>query len=163
MLGEPHKSKIPVERLCLVERHDLVILSLLFKDLLNILCYSRVLLQCLHEVVLDITCDGSCYTSDYTSQIGVIAAPMRCPKESYTTGHALYGLVSRAVSCSIEGLAKMSGNQCMREVAAYLLEYDAPKTVTEKHNRAMRAALRECQRPIRPLIFDESSVPFARL
>lgn len=67
MLGGPHKSEIPVERLSLVERHYPIILSLLFKDLLDILCYSRVLLQCLHEIVLSVPCDTSYYTGDYTS------------------------------------------------------------------------------------------------
>lgn len=52
MLGEPHKSNNPIERLCLVERHDLVSQSLLFKPLLDTLRDSRLLLQCLHEVFL---------------------------------------------------------------------------------------------------------------
>lgn len=67
MLGQPYESEIFVERLCLVERDDMIILSLLFKFLLNILCDSRVLLQCLHEVVLDVPRKGSYYATDYTS------------------------------------------------------------------------------------------------
>jgi hypothetical protein len=141
MLGEPHKSKIFIERLCLIERHDLVILSLLFKDLLDILRDSRVLLQCLHEVVLDVTYDSSYYASDCTSQIAIISPSVRGSKKSYTTGHSLYGLVGRAVSCSIKGLVKMSGSQCVREVAACLLKDDAAETVTEEHYWAVRAAL----------------------
>jgi len=82
MLGWPHKSKASIEEFGLIERDDAIILSLLFKYLLDILCYSRVLLQCLHKVVFDVTCDGSYYASDYTSQIRMIAAPMRSSKKA---------------------------------------------------------------------------------
>ncbi len=71
--------------------------------------------------------------------------PPRCEvlKKSYTTGRSLYGLVGRAVSCSIKGLVEMSGSQCMREGAACLLKDDAAETVTEEHYWAVRAALKD--------------------
>lgn len=72
----------------------------------------------------------------------MISCPMWSPKESYATGHALYGPVGRAVSRPIEGLVGMSGSQCIREVAACLLKDDAAETVTKEHYWTVRAALK---------------------
>lgn len=93
-----------VERLRFIKGDNVVALSLLLEDFLDILYDGRILLQCLHKVVLDVPRHHFHNIGHDTSQVSMITASVRGPEERYATGGMLYGLICCTVTGSNEGL-----------------------------------------------------------